>query len=170
MEKKYNLISVYSHTNFDKMMNEIGVNDENVENKFGHLVFISIIGTDECQKYYLEEEEKHWFKENHNNVLNLEFDDIPKDIVYEGHEFKTITDEQANILIKFIEDNLNKDFYVHCRAGKSRSQAVYKFMTDCYPQYFDFDKSGLKDNPCLTPNYGILSIIKHVFYEKNGLF
>lgn len=168
MNKSYNLVSVYSHSDFDALMQKMDVNDGNVEQKFNNLAFISIVGTDECQKYYLEEEEKHWFSSNHKNVLNLEFDDISEDIVYKGHLFRTINETQCDNIIDFITNNLEKDFIIHCRAGKSRSQAIFRFMADCFPLYFHIDESALKNNPCLTPNFGVLSKLKHKFVEKIG--
>ena len=44
--------------------------------------FISIIGTEECRKYYLEEDTNHWFSNcTEDNVLNLEFDDVNEEEV-----------------------------------------------------------------------------------------
>lgn len=81
--------------------------------------FISIIGTEECRKYYLEEDTNHWFNNcTEDNVLNLEFDDVNEDIViWKGHTFYGITDEQAEQIVDFIEKHKGKDFYIHCRAG-----------------------------------------------------
>lgn len=84
----------YSHTEFDMMCSSCGWNDDNLPS---NSCFISIIGTPECQKYYLEEDELHWFKKDNSSVvLNLEFDDIPsQEIEWKGHKFLGITQEQA---------------------------------------------------------------------------
>jgi hypothetical protein len=76
----------YSHTEFDMMCSSCGWNDDNLPS---NSCFISIIGTPECQKYYLEEDELHWFKKDNSSVvLNLEFDDIPsQEIEWKGHKF-----------------------------------------------------------------------------------
>lgn len=37
---------------------------------------------------------------------------------------------QAECLLKFINDNANKDFLIHCFAGVSRSGAVAKFINE----------------------------------------
>ena len=69
-------INVLSHKAFDNTMRDFNINDTNVDNKTD-LAFISIIGTEECLKYYLHEEDtKHYFNNEHTNVLNLDFDDI----------------------------------------------------------------------------------------------
>ena len=66
-------INVLSHKAFDNTMRDFNINDTNVDNKTD-LAFISIIGTEECLKYYLHEEDtKHYFNNEHTNVLNLDF-------------------------------------------------------------------------------------------------
>ena len=86
-------ITVLSHYLFDKLMKEFKLNDENVESQ--DMAFISIIGAPECLEYYLDEgETKHYFGD-HPNVLNLEFDDIEDDVMYNGHHFKTMRMGQA---------------------------------------------------------------------------
>lgn len=67
--------------------------------------------------------------ENSSNVLNLDFWDV-NDYYLDGYE--GITDEQATISYKFIKDNINKDFHIHCAAGVSRSQAFGRFLEDCF--------------------------------------
>lgn len=67
--------------------------------------------------------EYHHFK-SADNVLNLDFDDITcawDNQVQFDHEM-------AAEIIEFVNRNKDKDFYVHCAAGQSRSQAVVKFI------------------------------------------
>ena len=129
-------IHVLSQFVFDDRMRNLNLNDDNVENT--DMAFISIIGTPECLKYYLEEEDtKHYFKE-HPNVINLDFDDISEDeIEWKGHIFKGLSMEQAEKLFDFIEKNIDKTFYIHCRAGYSRSQGVGHFINDFYKDEFE---------------------------------
>jgi protein-tyrosine phosphatase len=112
-------IEVLSQNLFDEKMKELGLDDNNVEDT--NLAFVSIIGTPDCLKYYLDEEDtKHYFKD-HPNVINLDFDDITYDeIDWKGHKIKGLSMEQAQKLFEFIENNKDKDFYIHCRAGMSR--------------------------------------------------
>lgn len=63
--------------------------------------FISICCLPEIKKGYLEavkkETDEHWFKENHENVLNVEFDDILMEKA--ETEYGTVygmTDEEAS--------------------------------------------------------------------------
>ncbi len=122
-------IVVLSHYLFDEMMKDLSLNNDNV-NKY-NAAFISIIGTQECLKYYLDEEDtKHYFNDS-SNVLNLDFDDISIDVMYNGHHFKAMRMEQSEKTVDFIEDNIRNDIdtmYIHCRAGFSRSRAVAEFI------------------------------------------
>ena len=159
MEKK-NLLC-FSHTEFDKNCITHGWNDSCVP---PDIAFISIVGTEECQKYYLEETEEHYFKEPHPNVLNLEFDDISEEYIdWKGHRFLGFSDSQALKTYEFIKSNLGKDFWIHCRAGASRSQGVVRFILDTYGNLYDWQTR--KSNPCVTPNYFVTGKLKRLAYE-----
>ena len=119
-------VLVYSHCEFDQYCYENKWNDDNV-NELNNHAFISIIGTKECQKYYLEEDEYHWFKENHNNVLNLEFDDIEHDVDYHGHLFKALNEKDAEKLVDFIDNNIGKHFL---RCYNSSCQELQKIKKE----------------------------------------
>ena len=101
--KNYKKINVYSRNDFEEKMYRLDLNNDNVENQIDDKAFISIIGTEECRKYYLEEDTNHWFSNcTEDNVLNLEFDDVNEDIVnWKGHTFYGITDEQAEQIVDY---------------------------------------------------------------------
>ena len=105
---------------------------------------------------------RHHFMENHKNVLNLEFDDVEKDIEVGGYSFKAITDEQAEAIVKFIIDNKGKDFYIHCLAGISRSGAVGTFIFD----FFKDDDTKFVSRPKIRPNIEVLSKLKKNYWYK----
>lgn len=86
------------------------------------------------------------------NVLNLEFADDDKDF-YSG---------TATEIIKFIQDNIHCDFYIHCIAGKSRSQAIGRFILDTFPE---FSYGREYDNPLKTPNIHVLTTLKRVYRD-----
>ena len=157
-------IDVYPHSFFEEICEKMGLNDSNVEDT--NYAFIDIIGTPECLKYYLDEEDtKHWFKENHSNVLNLEFDDVSKDeIKWKGHIFKGISDKQAEELFDFIEKNIDKNFKICCRAGKSRSQAVGNFIYNFYRGKFE------SNNLLPHPNMEVYRKLSRCYYKKYGLY
>lgn len=171
--KNYNRISVYSQNDFEVKMYSLGLNNDNVERQTDK-AFIQIIGTPECLKKYLEEDTKHWFNNsNVDNVLNLAFDDIDVDtLIYNDIHFYGISDKQAEDIVNFIEKHKGKNIYISCRAGKSRSQAVARYILDIYGEEYGYNEkeSCLKDNPCKTPNMNVVSKLKRVYYKKFNVF
>lgn len=118
------MIKVYSHIDFNNVMKSKGIDDSNVENEKDS-IFISITSRDS--------KIGHWFKENHKNVINLDFDDASDD----SEGLKTISDKQAESLMFFIDNNLSAnvndtDVYIHCLAGMSRSRAVAEYIKRHY--------------------------------------
>ena len=123
------MIKVYSQIDFNNVMKSNGIDDSNVENEKDS-IFISITNRNG--------EIEHWFKENHKNVINLDFDDTSSD----NEELRTISDKQAESLMFFIDDNLSKstedvDVYIHCLAGMSRSRAVAEYIKRHYDVVYD---------------------------------
>ena len=59
--KNYKKINVYSQNDFDEKMYRLGLYSYNVNEVKDDKAFISIIGTEECRKCYLEEDTIHWF-------------------------------------------------------------------------------------------------------------
>ena len=163
-------VEVLSHFLFDEKMKELMLDDNNVEDS--NMAFISIIGTPECLKYYLDEEEtKHYFKDR-QNVLNLDFDDIGKDVLYNGHLFKTMTMGQAEKSVDFIEKMINNDvdeIIIHCRAGMSRSRAfgewIYRY---CKEHNVDVEYSDRNDYTTIL-NQGVLRRLNHAYWKKHHI-
>lgn len=163
-------IEVLSHYLFDERMKDMKLNDENVENT--NMAFISIIGTLECLTYYLDEgKTKHYFND-HPNVLNLDFDDIEDDVMYNGHHFKTMRMEQAEKAIDFIEANINNGvtmFYIHCRAGYSRSRAFGEFIYRyCKEHDIEVEYDDRNDYTTML-NSGVLRRLNHAYWKKHNL-
>lgn len=163
-------IKVLSHYLFDEEMKKFGLDDNNVENT--NMAFISIIGTEECIKYWIMEDDKHYFKD-HSNVLNLDFDDIDScDIIYNGHHFKTITIEQAEKTVDFIESMINKGvntIFCHCKAGLSRSRAIAEFIYRyCRENEIDVEYED-REEYVLILNHGVLKTLNHAYWKKHKL-
>jgi len=146
------------------MCKKNGWNDKNVPSD---AAFISICGTKDCQEYVIKEREFHYFEEKHDNVFNAVFDDITeytKPIEEEVGKYRHgycygLDNKQARELVLFIKENLGKDFYVHCRAGHSRSQAVVRFILDTYDGVV-CDFSTRLENPPISWNQFVLSELK----------
>ena len=172
--KNYKKINVYSQEDFDEKMYRLDLYSYNVNEVKDDKAFISIIGTEECIKYYLEENTIHWFSNcTEDNVLNLEFDDVNEDIVnWKGRIFLGITDEQAKQIVNFIEKNKGKNFFLHCRVGRSRSAAICRYILDMYGEEYGYNEkeSCRKDNPCKTPNINVLTKLKRAYYKKFNIY
>ena len=70
------------------------------------------------------------------------------------------------------EKHKGKDFYIHCRAGKSRSIAVATYILDMYGEEYGYNEkeSCRKDNPCKTPNINVLTKLKRTYYKKFNIY
>lgn len=158
-------ILCYSKRDFERVMDVNGWRDESLPDD---VAFISICCTDDCIRGYLmardpDADDEHWFKEQHDNVLNLNFDDIIQDeMKSNGLTYRCINEDEAYEVIKFIWNNLGKDIYVHCRAGKSRSQAITKFVLDYFDKYYTEYRL---ENPPVIPNGNVIAKLKRA-YDK----
>lgn len=165
-------IEVFSQYLFDENCKSLGLNDNNVD-EVKDTAFISIIGTKECLEYYLDEgNTKHYFNDNHNNVLNLDFDDTSTDVKYNGHIFKTMRMEQAEKAVDFIEKMIDEGktkFFIHCRAGYSRSRAFAEFICRyCDDNNIEIDYDERKDYTTVL-NHGVLRRLIHAYWKKNKI-
>ena len=162
-------IAVQSHKMFDLFCLSRKLDDSNVEED-RNSAFISIIGTPACLTEYLDEPyTKHWLSENHENVLNLDFDDISQDeYEWKGNTFYGMSMQQASDTVDFVERMIadgNRDFYIHCRAGISRSAAVGAWLRDFYPDYF-FGEYLLRHGY----NHDVYAKLSRAYYLKHGIF
>ena len=154
----------YSEKEFKELMKKNGWLEE--KDLPENVAIISIIGGDDCIKGFFEvkgEEISHWFKNSNDQILNLEFDDVTEEVYIQGYRIYPMSMDQAKEAVKFIEKNVGKDFYIHCRAGKSRSQAFVRFILDCFPDNYNEKEINL-DNPPITPNIDVLAKLKRVYW------
>lgn len=138
------------------------------------IAFISIEASPTCAKHFLQDSIHHHLKNNENNVLNISFDDVNEDkkcVDRNGEEYMvyTITEPQSEVAYRFIKQNIGKHFVIHCRAGKSRSQAFYRFILDCFGDKYK-ECNVNKYNPCITPNIEVLCKLKRQFYKDEKYF
>ena len=133
-------VYVFSKRLFDKCMSDNGITDSNIPSK---CAIISIGEPDSNE---------HYFGYDNPKVLNIDFWDVNG---YDIEGVKGLTDEQAEVIRNFISDNIGDDFYVHCRAGASRSQAVAQFLHDVY----DYEIESVAPHGRF-PNAHVLSLLK----------
>ena len=148
-------IICFSKRDFENYCREHGFNDANPPKDFA---VVSICCNPEVATRVLHDGDPHYFKEDHENVLNVEFDDITRDVEYfemrddgdhsEPLVARGITRETAEEIVKFIDAHKDMDIMVHCRAGKSRSQAVTRYVLDFYPSHSETNPG----NPCIRYN------------------
>lgn len=103
------------------------------------------------------ESHNHIFDDTYENVLNVEFDDVSE------KDPNFIDKETAKKIVEFINENISCDIYIHCDAGKSRSQAVARYIMDVYSH----DWETRAENPCITPNIDIVCALKVVMYYED---
>lgn len=154
----------YSKRDFEKVAIANGWNDDNPPKDWA---VISICCKPEVVLNVLDGDDTHFFTKDHENVLNVEFDDITQDEQYIsdpgiGFTAYGLDIATAKRIVKFIDEHAGMDFMVHCRAGKSRSQAVTRFITDFYDGYTETNP----DNPCMFPNCHTLHKLKEARYGK----
>lgn len=158
-------VKVYSKNDFREHLDEFK-NDKNT-------AIISIECSPECIQYYLESKkgdtDNDHILSSSNRVLNIDFDDVvgPGDYYYDDHWMKALTGGQAYSIVEFIENNLDKNFVIHCKAGKSRSKAVGRFILDCHGDEYE---NGNLDNPIDDCNIDVLTKLKDKFYSKYKLY
>ena len=167
-----NKITVLPQHGFDSLMTYLNLDDSNVELN-NNLAMISIICSYECNNTYMVEKhgigDVHHFKEDHQNVLNINFDDLENDKLVDGLTYKTINTEQADILVNFIFGNIGRDFIIHCHAGISRSGAIAQFIRDYFNNDFDVHNFDLKIKSMIRPNQRVYKELKQAYERKIGL-
>ena len=99
-------------------------------------------------------------KGDYDKILQIKFDD--DEVEYRGLEL--ITDEQAEEIINFALDNIDKDIFVNCDAGLSRSPAVVVALEEI------FNNNDIRKNYPLHNKYVYRKIkdtwLKHCWGEK----
>lgn len=151
-----------SWAGFMATMQRLKLDDSNIEEKYMAGI-IEIMGEQDLQYMPFR------FQRDHPNVLRLVFDDVDTDMKVHsiGHpddddkeyfEVKTMSKEQGEKIVKFINDNeLSTNFVIHCAAGISRSGSVAKFIIE----YFGgTDKEFHLLNPHCSPKAGFLKTLR----------
>lgn len=153
-------VIVCSKRDFDNIMWSNRITDKNVEDRT-ELAIISIVDTDQFNY-----SRAPYFKQNHENVINLQFDDCEHDgepSPTQPAGTKAFSEEQAKELFQFIKRNRNKEtIVVHCMAGISRSGAVGAFING----YAGGDWETFKRmNPQIAPNARVERMLNQAKYN-----
>ena len=171
-------VYVFDKNRFDQLMRFNNIDDSNVEERTD-IFLISIVDTSfhnpfgdgpEAKKFgkQLVSLLDHHFKEDHKNVMNLEFDDCEHDgeasPTNKSSETKAFSKEQAAKLFSFIKKHREKETcIVHCMGGISRSGAVATFING----YAKGDWETFKrDNPQISPNGRVHRMLNQAKYNE----
>lgn len=149
-------IYIFSQGQFNQVMNKLNWNDSTID-KINDTAIISICDTSGSME--------HWFKHNHENVLNIDFDDNEHPVP--GAPIYALTEEQAKEIVDFFEKHINVDnFIVHCAAGISRSAAVATCFMD-YLHSKGIKGHALHKNFSYCPNSHVERLLHKEFRERN---
>lgn len=102
------------------------------------------------------------------DFIQLCFTDTEEDvIVTDKIRYHTITDNQADLIVEFVENNKEKVdyFIVHCHAGISRSSGVAKALYEIYNN----DKDTIDDDERFLPNKTVYEKVIHSYQRKEYL-
>lgn len=160
-------ILILPKVGFDNAMKQIGIDDSNVDTVYHSFAFISIGNSQRVagsgkqhNQFNPSFEENHWFKSDHENVLNLVFDDIGPTLKEQEPSLVLFDESMAKAIIKFWEKNKGKKFILHCTAGISRSGAVGNFIRQVENLNYESFKT---DNPQILPNMWVLDVLSKVY-------
>lgn len=150
-------VSVLNKMQFDQLMIDNKITDETVETR-DSVIFISIVDTDKLNEYAIP-----YFKKNHENVLNLQFDDCEHDgesSPTQSERTKAFSIEQAKEVFDFVKKHRDKETcIVHCMAGIARSAGVGFFINGyCRGDWTQFKQ----ENPQICPNPRVLRMLNQV--------
>ena len=163
-------IHVMGIKEFAEAMKANHLDDDNIE-KVQDLAIISIICPDNSNDSFIPlrhgMDDEHHFKQNHANVLNMEFWDISEEKEVNGKTYLPFTTEQANRIIDFIEVNKNKNYIIHCHAGISRSGAVAQFITDFYG-WADKATFRFQYGKRIVPNVEVTKKLKEEWFKRHS--
>ena len=149
-------VYIFSQKQFNKIMEDMSWRDDTID-MITDTAIVSICNTDRSMI--------HWFADKHNNVLNLDFDDVLSTDEEAG--IFALNDEQAKILVDFFEEHIDvQNFIVHCEAGISRSAAVAVCFVDFLHMNGKRDIT-LHENYAFSPNPLVERLLHREFVNRN---
>lgn len=137
---------------------EASANKNNI--KTANAPIISILGSYKTQEAIFKDYE---------NALTIIFDDIEKEMTYDGEKLTLFNEGHAEQILDFIEKHKNSDiFYVHCYAGISRSGAIGRFMCEKLNEKNPEDRQWFADHVefRIMPNTHILKVLNRVYCNR----
>lgn len=113
---------------------------------------------------------------NASNILKLKFDDVmEQDPDFFIHFNKNLANKIVEF-VKSIPDNGEKNLFIHCDAGVSRSGAVGFLLNEWFNKFLtdnkEDDKFFKETNSHIMPNPEVVKILKHELFgpTHRGIF
>ncbi len=87
-------------------------------------------------------------------VLQIKFDDVENGFGLKDKQYEAMTENQAKQILDFVIENIDKDIFISCDAGMSRSPGVLvaleqifnsKDVTEDYPYHNRYVKNKIRD-------------------------
>lgn len=177
MEKEERILYCYSQEMFDELMKNLGWSQP--IDKFStisicspwneHFEHFFKPGTPNNYNIDCDDIVKPfwWDKDYYDQALKLYLEGRVREsnelFLYQkdGHDLRLFNYEQAFLLAAWINVQIlngSGNFYVHCAAGLSRSQAVVRYIIDVYGHEFHWKTR--QANPCLYPNNHMVMMLK----------
>ena len=155
------MIKILNKHKFNQLMVDKNFDDSNIEYQKDFWI-ISINNTDTTS----------YFKNNHYNVLVLNFDDTEEDKTFpnllkadEHFKIYAMNESQGKEVINFLNRvkqtwNSNSVLLIHCHAGQNRSGSVGDFACD----YLEYNRNDFKlDNPGIKGNSTVSRILNRLW-------
>ena len=181
--EKIKKLYCYSHNEFNNLMKKLGW--ENRPDNGTSTISISSKHDNESGHWFNIElnnninfdfddvsPEQWWDKDYYDDALDNYLNNMSDDIFFNFDDVFNFNDEHLSLhamnydeafrLVKFIDERVcaGDNIYVHCSAGASRSQAIVRYILDTYPE---IDWETRKDNPCITPNWHVVRMLKRAY-------
>ena len=158
-------IHTLSAADFKHTMRSNDLYDSNIELRTD-LAVISIGNSfedDLADDIFANGPSSHWFRNQHRNVLNMDFDDIAAPGEWKNlskcNQYVLFDDDMARRIAQFVGENITASVWiVHCSAGVSRSGAVSKWLKDWLKSKYGIEANNV-DGKYAVPNALVLRVL-----------
>ena len=162
-------IHTLSAADFKHTMRSNDLYDSNIELRTD-LAVISIGNSfedDLADDIFANGPSSHWFRKQHRNVLNIDFDDIAAPGEWKNlskcDRYVLFDDDMARRIAQFVGENMNASVWiVHCSAGVSRSGAVSRWLKDWLQVEYGIEANNV-DGRHASPNPHVLMVLDRLF-------
>ena len=167
-------IHTLSAADFKHTMRNNDLYDSNIELRTD-LAVISIGNSfedDLADDIFANGPSSHWFRKQHRNVLNMDFDDIAAPGEWKNlskcNQYVLFDEDMARRIAQFVGENMNASVWiVHCSAGVSRSGAVSKWLKDWLQVKYGIEANNV-DGRYASPNPHVLRVLDRLFSHTSA--